>query len=344
MVELLTAKIKEGGHLDYEEYWDRSVVGTSMSGGHYVQFTGYGNYGSGGITGMGTNYGDPFYLCRSGSGTNMGTGGCLTDFNSYGNTPDGHAPSMVGAYQRYGEYAFQFWDMNSDKNNDTALCAARSNPYPNAQLGDSDCNGNIRGDDDDENIGMGPTAFTGGASMKELYLIKSDTSDERTYFRYIIRQDPDALRLVPKKICNTTTAINAINNGCIGNIQMIKLIGRDLGMSHSGGVVSVGQYDGTTDTWVCNPDFPCARSDGIPSSLDDGWVDVFPTYINIEDINFFPFPSKDPQYAWKEPDPNIAVSPYVRMNIRLGYAESKRIIFKTPTPEITISTTVSLSQ
>lgn len=45
--ERLTTMIKESGTLDYEEYWNRSVVGTATATGHYLLRTGYGNYGSG---------------------------------------------------------------------------------------------------------------------------------------------------------------------------------------------------------------------------------------------------------------------------------------------------------
>ena len=70
-IEQLSAIIKEGGNIDYEEYWNRNSVGTLTSSGHYSAFTGYGNYGSGGA--VGTSYGDSFYYCRSGSGAQMGT-------------------------------------------------------------------------------------------------------------------------------------------------------------------------------------------------------------------------------------------------------------------------------
>jgi len=80
-IEKFTDIIKTGGDIDYEEYWNRRVMGTNTSSGHYAVFSGFGNYGSGG--GL-ANYGDGMYYCVSGSGTQMGTGGCLTGFNTYG--------------------------------------------------------------------------------------------------------------------------------------------------------------------------------------------------------------------------------------------------------------------
>lgn len=59
----------------------------------------------------------------------MGTGGCLTSFNASGS-------SMVGP-QRYGEYALQFFDANSNAD---------------ADGGDEDGNVAIAGDDDDEEL------------------------------------------------------------------------------------------------------------------------------------------------------------------------------------------------
>lgn len=78
--ESLATKIKDGGTIDYEEYWNRKVVGTAAtSSGHFSQFTGYGNYGK---DGTGTNYGGGYYYCRSGGGgytvgNLVGSGGCL---------------------------------------------------------------------------------------------------------------------------------------------------------------------------------------------------------------------------------------------------------------------------
>ena len=48
---MLATTIKEGGGIDYEEYFNRSMVGLTLSGGHYRDATGFGNYGAGGIVG-----------------------------------------------------------------------------------------------------------------------------------------------------------------------------------------------------------------------------------------------------------------------------------------------------
>ena len=70
--EKLVTSIKDGGIIDYEEYWDRQVVGTTTGTGHYSIPTGFGNYGSGGIIGT-SQTGGLYYYCVSGNGTRMGT-------------------------------------------------------------------------------------------------------------------------------------------------------------------------------------------------------------------------------------------------------------------------------
>lgn len=68
-MERLVTLIKNGGTIDYEEYWDRAAVGTGMVAGHYATPSGYGNYGNGGTVGdtSGTpaSFGGRFYPCGS---------------------------------------------------------------------------------------------------------------------------------------------------------------------------------------------------------------------------------------------------------------------------------------
>lgn len=39
--ENLATEIKNGGFIDYEEYWNRKMVGTLTGSGHFVQNTGF---------------------------------------------------------------------------------------------------------------------------------------------------------------------------------------------------------------------------------------------------------------------------------------------------------------
>ena len=43
--ERLFTGIKDGGTIDFEEYWNRMTVGTATQSGHYQIATGVGNYG-----------------------------------------------------------------------------------------------------------------------------------------------------------------------------------------------------------------------------------------------------------------------------------------------------------
>ena len=53
-IEQIVSFIKNGGNIDYEEYWNRSSVGLAISDGHFALPTGFGNYGNGGV--IGTNF------------------------------------------------------------------------------------------------------------------------------------------------------------------------------------------------------------------------------------------------------------------------------------------------
>lgn len=98
----------------------------------------------------------------------------------------------------------QFWDFNSNKNDDN---------------GDEDRNNDIIGDEDDLNLWNGPEVFVG--EPKELYLIDTN-KNTRTFFRWIIRQDPNAPTEngTPKQ-CQITN--DKPNDFCVGNIQILKL-------------------------------------------------------------------------------------------------------------------------
>lgn len=309
--------IKTGGDIDYEEYWNRKVVGTTTMSWHYNVFSGFGNYGRGGAL---TNYGDGIYYCVSGTGANstqtgasMGTAGCLLGSTSM---------------QRYGQYRQQFIDYNSNANYDSG-----------GLLGDENGDGNIRWDDDDEDLGMGPSAFTGGTSMKELYLIKKWSKSERTYFRWTLKTDTNG---PAGAICDFITGTGT---GCLGNIQILKLVGRDLGLSHTWETItSTGRYDGIIDTWECHADYNCTGPDNLPTGAESEWVNIFPDWVNVKNIDFYPYPEKDFRYAWKESSDSLVLNSYVRMHINLGLAWEKRKKIKGPSGDITISTTVNLSR
>lgn len=326
--EKLTTAIKDGGIVDYEEYWNRQMVGTGTASGHYLIPTGFGNYGSGGVLITSTYWGD-YYYCRSGDigggGTRVWTGWCIA---ANVNTS---WVSQSWVYQRYGQYIAQYNDYNGNADADGGI------------LWDEDGNGNIRWDEDDKDIGDGPIVLSG--SSPELYLYNAVTKG-RTFFRWTYKDDPD----LPTGTCNYGSG-----SGCLGNIEILRLQWKDIGMNHSGSVTASGAFDGNIDTWVCHPDWTCggptlAWYGVVPTWNDSEWVKMFPDYISVRKIWFTIYPRKDPWRSWWAPD-DLATSgfvspfihPYVRIQMTLGLAWDKRRLIKWDDPTIAISTTISLS-
>lgn len=132
---------------------------------------------------------------------------------------------------------------------------------------------------------------------------------------------------------------------------MLKLVGKDFGLNHSGTTPSTGSFDGKIDTWQCVSDFYCAGPENTPvgagSTFVAGnkeWVSVFPDDVNVSNLAFFPFPNKDYRLSWKETDPKIRTAPYVRINMTLGYSWFRRKrLTGNVNPQAHVTTTVSLS-
>lgn len=336
-VESLSTLIKDGWDIDYEEYFNRSLVGTTLSGWHYVIWSWFGNFGAGWIISATPNFGNDVYYCRSVVGSSVTNSGCaLTDaINTSG-------ISQAGNMQRYGQYGLQFTDFNSPGNDDTQLCANKNPSIPGMPVGDEDCDGNITRDSDDESLGLWPVVFIQNTAIPELYLIKKNSSNPtRTLIRLKVERDPDA---PPSALCDTQTGTGA---GCIGRLQMLRLIGRDLGASHGSGSRS---YDGRIDTWECQPDFPCVTLpnqilDGVqrylPTGSDSEWVDIFSKDISVNSAKFFLSPNIDYTLAWKGGSDMLANS-MLRMQLRLGYSWKKRKLVQFRVPEIDVTTTINL--
>ncbi|MBC7498242.1 prepilin-type N-terminal cleavage/methylation domain-containing protein [Candidatus Gracilibacteria bacterium] len=337
--EQLFTGIKDGGTLDYEEYWNRKSIGVATQSGHYQNPTGLGNYGQGGSLGSYT-YGASLYLCRSNSGTTMGTGGCLTNNNNGASSYLVGSPlNFSGASQRYGEYLAQFTDYNGNIDND---------------LGDEDgdASGSIIGDDDDRLTGDVPDVFTG--AVQELYLINKGAKT-RTYFRWNIVQDPNNLAISCFPIPTTASGKLLTGSGCVGNIQVLKTKGLDFGFTHSGGTIDRSAYDGVIDTWACIEKTQCSGATLLDTSIlatggDAEWVNLFPATINIKYLSLQVYPTKDPWLSWSAQDAiqgsnqiSPFIHPYVRLNLEMGFSAGKRRILRNEDPTISISTSVSLS-
>lgn len=337
--EKLATQIKEWGIIDYEEYWNRQMIEASPSptltgtaSGHYILPTGFGNYGEGGAAVLwptATNYGNGYYYCRSADATNkISTWGCITDnLNNPG-------WDQAWEYQRYGQYKLQFTDYNGNADSDAGI------PW------DEDEEGNIRGDEDDKDVGDGPIVITG--SSPELYLINTLTR-ERLYFRLKYKQDPNH-----PLTCNFST----FGTGCIGNIEILRLKWLDIGLGHSWGLNDTnnpGAFDGDIDTWVCHQDWVCNgptlpnNYGTLPTGTGSEWVPLFPDYVNVKQLTFSLYPRKDPWKSWAAADSFAAgfvspfLHPYVRVQMTMGLAWEKRKLINNDDPTISVSTTISLS-
>ena len=253
-----------------------------------------------------------FYYCKSPNGSSMGTGWCL-------DTPGNH--------QMYGQYEQQFIDRNSDRDGDGW---------------DEDGVNGITGDDDDEFLWIWPEAFlwnTYDNKVWELYLISAD-KNERTYFRWNVGLDPDAI----SGSCSWWEFMTG--TGCLGTIEFLKLSGYDYGRDHdllswdSDGT----QGDGINDTWLIHDDFNPTGSDIIAGSDSNSyWQPIFPSDIHVSDVEFYVYPNKSLEYSWRDPNQSIFIAPYIQIKMKLQpSSKAKRKIRGTP-PVVHIATTIQLS-
>ncbi len=309
----LFEEIKAWWTLDYEEYFNRKVVNMTWailtSSGHFVIQSGFWNFWPNWVV-LSPSYGNGIYYCTS-SGSAFWTGGCISSHNAMGWNASIPAGNYTGMPQRYGQYEYQFIDFASDWNGD----------------------GNIRGDQDDEHLGEWPVAFTGAENIKELYLISGD-GKKRTFFRWNVMQDPDA------PLWATCDASTATGSGCLGNIEILKLIWQDMGLSHNG--VGMGAYDGVIDTWKIDPAFAWWWDIVAGSNTINYWQGIFSDTVHVKDFKVFGYPNIDMNHAWKNDASDANVNPYVRIDMILTPSWKKRVQMKWEVPEIKISTTLNL--
>ena len=320
--EKLFEMIKSRWELDFEEYFNRKIVwNTSFDAGHYSLDTGYGNFGF--WWGVGSpNYGSSLYYCISPNWVSMGVDWCVTTNNSA-------LEDHTNEAQRYGQYAAQFIDYNSDLDGD---------------WWDEDQNGWINsfiGDDDDIFIGQWPEVFAVNNNIHELYLISGDKKT-RTYFRWNVGVDPDK---PPTANCDFTDQSNPIWEGCLGTIEFIILDGKDWWDNHDEANIDTNgsQYDGTIDTWIVNSRFSWNDTTVASSSIDSYWEKLFPNDISVSDFQVYAFPHKDIDLAWKESNSSINQAPFVRLKFTLSPSWEKRKIIRGTIPTVDIATTIALS-
>lgn len=313
-VEKLFHEIKFWGTLDYEEYFNRYNFSTVTRSWHYEKPSGFWNFWHNGNISSST-YGTWIFFCRSSPGTMLQGTGCITENNSIGS-------SASWRMLRYGQYAFQFIDYNSD---------ADDNSW---RPGDENGDGDIRWDEDDEHLWLGPQAFPENTNVRELYLISAD-GRKRTYFRWKWERDPDA----PSGYSCDGSA-STFGSWCRGTIEMLKLKGSDEWFSHDG--VWISANDGIIDTWRISDEFLSTS----PSPIATGGSyrqDLFPPSLSVTLFEVYPYPNFPKQHAWKNPNISINVNPYVRIKMKIIPSWKKRKQIKGETPEIFISTTINLS-
>ena len=333
--EKLFEMIKKSWTLDYEEYFNRKVLnlagGDLFSDGHFDISSWFGNFWKNGNVGT-TTYGQTFYYCRSGNNDSqkVGTNGC---YNSNYNTTLSH---LRWEDQRYGQYSFQFIDYNSNYDADSWT------PW------DEDGDWEIRWDDDDEYIWDGPKVFDEGVNLRELYLISWDKKT-RTYYRWKVIKDPNATAAQTCVMNDSTNIIPATSDGCLGTVEYIRLLWKDRWMNHTHGTVADDTYlDGVIDTWVIDPEFSESTVGNeiiawSRSDMDDYWVPLFPNTIHVSEFKMYGYPNKDIENSWNNTDPEVNISPYIVLKLKLKPSWVTRKQIKGEGRELDFSMTIHLT-
>ena len=319
--ERLFEEIKKWWVIDYEEYFNRKVVwDTTYLSWHYDKDTWFWNFGSGWDVWTATNYWDDFYLCRSWDSNSMWTWWCYSnDFNIYWT-------GVIWEPQRFWQYTFQFMDYNSNMNNDILA------------LWDENSDWSIIWDDDDESIWIWPEVLANSWEVQELYLVSWDKKT-RTLFRWNVKEDPDKPTSAG---CDLTTNPKTSSWAwCLGTIEFLKLDLKDWWINHSKSWTWL--YDWSPETWIINPNFSWTWDLVAWSNTWNYRVPLFPTSINVKNVEFYLLPNKDLKLSWKDSLTTSNFAPYLRIKYTLTPSWDKRKWIKWKIPELTFSTTITLS-
>lgn len=323
--EKLFQIIKEWWILDYEEYFNRQVIWTNFSSGHYLISSGFWNFGRNWIFWT-TTYWNPFYQCLSWNSL----ANKLLNTWCFSNNKNTYSTSIIWENQRYWQYSYQFIDYNSNYDNDGW---------------DEDWDWSLIWDDDDEFLWDWPIAFTWWLDIKELYLISWDKKT-RTFVRWNVNVDPE-------KPAAETCSIDSSNvitwDGCIGTIEFLKLEWVDWWLDHDDTVFDVTQNDWLIDTWLINKQFSWldnlskATSIVAWSTVDNYWKPIFPTWINVTEFKVYPYPNVESKYFWKSTITSNNISPYVVLNLKIKPSWETRKKLKNEWKEINFNTTINLT-
>ena len=227
--ERLFEEIKKWWTIDYEEYFNRKVVWTSYASGHYLDETGFWNFGNGWNVWTNTFWWW-FYHCVSW----IWIWNKLLDTWCY----------TLNIPQRYGQYSFQFIDYNSNYDDD---------------WWDEDWDWNIIWDDDDEYLWLWPSAFTWWTDIKEIYLISWDKK-KRTLFRWNVWYDPDhptySWATQTNTACDFSDASTPTWSWCLWTIEFLKLEWKDWWFDHdTSNTNTTWEFDWLIDTWIIDNEF-----------------------------------------------------------------------------------------
>jgi len=338
--ERLFELIKQGWTLDYEEYWNRTVINMTWAAlyqsWHYAIPSWFWNFGYNWV--YWTSTVGNFTYCMSTSGTSMWNEWCLTNFNISSDSTVQNR-DIRGSQQFYGQYRSQFIDYNSDADNDLWNENNSTKVFEN-----------FLGDSDDLFLGSWPSAFTWSStnswSVQELYLINKN-SNIRTFFRWNVDNDPYA---PSSSICSWTQDMTW--SWCLGTIEVLKLEWTDDGYRHGvhNGFLP-GWYwddDWEIDTWLIHSDFltwSVIGDDRIYAweNTYSYWQPIFSDTIHVSNFEVLAFPNKDPEFSWRDTDPSLRVTPYVQVKITLQPSWKVKRQIKWDFPSTEIITTIQLS-
>ena len=315
MAEKFFEMVKKWGTLDYEEYWNRTSFNTTFWSWHYVNDSGFWNNGI-------------VYYCLCKNGTKMPNTWCLNDFNITSNSAVTNL-NRANTQQIYNRYKYQFIDYNSDADGDLW-----------DEDGSAEANINFLWDDDDLYLGQWPAAFPWNR-VWELYLISPDGT-QRTFFRWNVESDPFA----PTWSTCTGTQ-NMVGDGCLGTIEFLKLKWIDNGYDHGVYAWNVDGWlwdaDGEIDTWLIDDEFDPWTTWVLAWGATSYWQKIFPDTLNVMNVEFYAYPNKSIEYAWKESAPEYQIAPYIKIKMTLSpsWKQKRKIVGEIP--EVDFVTTISLT-
>lgn len=331
--EKLFELIKSWWTIDYEEYFNRMSLWDTKTAktNEFLEKSLYWNNASNRIL---DNYSDLpyFYYCRSTSSTTL-TNWCIDspDLISIDENNSPTTDSFMWEDQPYGQYALQFIDYNSNRDND---------------YWDEDWNWDILWDDDDLNIWTWPEVFPIWEPLDYLYLIDHKTNT-RIFFEYIRENSPLAQMECRHPFSYT-------KRDCVWKIVVKKMVWRDRWQS----ILKKNNNDPTywdwlIDTWINDPEITwlseslhiseISASSGH-NSADHNRFYLFPNDINITDVKYYIYPNKSPEYAWRaESWEAWNISPYIKIKITMEPSFQDTMTLKNIDLSTTFTTTINLN-